>query len=157
MRTLLSVVVALMLVAAGCGSDDAGPLSDAATSAAAGTCLAGDPNCQDLGGDAVALPLPDSIDLADPVGPIAINFGGFFYSDGETSQLCDSLAESFPPQCGTSVVEIEGELDLVLAHVAESFGNPDEARVQTEQGIWWTDEWININGLLENGKLVLVP
>ena len=157
MRTMLAAVVALVLVAAGCGSDDAGPSSDPASSGAAGTCLPGDPNCQDLGGDAVAVPLPGSIDLVDPEGPIAINFGGFFYSDGETSQLCDSLAESFPPQCGNSIIEIEGELDLVLPHVAEAFGNPDEARVQTDQGIWWTDEWINIGGLLEDGKLVLIP
>lgn len=152
----LLALLALLLVAAGCSSDDSATPGDA-SSVDAATCLAGDPNCEDLGGDAAAPSLPDSIDVFDPDGPISISFGGFFYSDGETSRLCDSLAESFPPQCGSTIVEIEGSLELALEHVAESFGNPDDARIKTDQGIWWTDEWVNISGLLENEKLTLVP
>ena len=150
----LGIVAFVAFVAAGCGSDDPAPLGDATTSAA-GSCLVGDPDCDDTGGDIAAPPLADSIEVDDPDGPIAISFGGFFYADGETSRLCGALAESFPPQCASSIIEIVGSLELVLEHVAEAFGNPDDARINTDQGIWWTDEWVNISGLLEDGKLVV--
>lgn len=149
MRRSILLFIALAFVLASCGSDDAG------TSNAAGTCLAGDPNCDDVGGDDVAPPLPDAIDLSDPEGPITIISGGFFFSDGETARLCGALAESFPPQCAETIIEILGPLDVVLEHVAESFGNPDDADIKEEQGIRWTDEWVNISGLLENGSLVI--
>ena len=153
MRSLLGLMVVLLL-ALGCGSDD-DPAPASAGGGAAGTCLPGDPNCVDVGNDAPTQPLPDSIPLDDSEGPLPINFGGFFYSDGETSRLCDSLAESFPPQCGTTIQVIEAPFEVVLEHVAESFGNPDDARISTEQGIWWTDEWINLDGWLDQNRFVL--
>lgn len=146
MSRLLLTLLVVVVIAGSCGSDDD---SD---SGAASTCLPGDPNCEDVGGDNVAQLIPDGIDLVEE-GPISINFGGFFHSDGELTQLCSSLAESFPPQCGVSIIEIVGPLDVILEHVAESFGDPDTAPIRTEQGITWTDEWANVPGILEAGKL----
>lgn len=149
MRRCAVLLILMGLAASACGSDDA-PVADDSSA----TCLAGDPNCEDTGGDIIVEPPPDSIPVLDE-GPITISFGGFFLGTDASLRLCDSLAESFPPQCGATVIEIEGTLDVVLEHVAESFGNPDDARINTEQGVYWTDEWINISGLLEDGKLVV--
>jgi hypothetical protein len=149
----------LATVALSCGSDaddSTRPLAD--DGAATGTCLEGDPNCSDLAGAGAAAPLPDAISLGDPNdpnAPILINFGGFFYSTGEVSQLCAALAESFPPQCASSVIVIDAPLDVALAHVAESFGNPDDAKINIDQGIYWTEVWVNLSGVLENNQLVL--
>jgi hypothetical protein len=153
MHRLIIALAAVAIVAASCGSDSATAPTEAG--AAAQTCLAGDADCQDLGAQNEAPPLPDSIELGDPEGPIVISFGGLFYADGESIRLCDSLAESFPPQCGTTIIEIVGSLDMALEQVSESFGNPDDARIMSDQDIWWTDEWVTISGVLEGGKLVI--
>ena len=158
MKRVIATAILLFLLATGCGgSDDAGDL--AATGGLASTsCLAGDPDCADgaIGGDAAEL--PDVISLSDPNdpnAPLQVNFGGFFYSDGTISQLCSALAESFPPQCASVVIDIEAPLDLVLEYVAESFGNPEDAKINIDQGIYWTDDWINLSGTLQANRLVL--
>ena len=153
-------LVLLGLLAVACGGSDAPTTDLAAVSGvapASGTCLAGDPNCADGADGGAAGPLPDAIAIGEPgeEGPAQINFGGFFYSDGETSQLCSSLAESFPPQCGAVVIELIAPLETVLEHVAESFGSPEDARVNIDSGVYWTDEWINLSGILEGDSLVL--
>ena len=149
MRRFVLALVIVALAAGACGSDDDQTgASDATTS-----CPVDDPNCGD-DVSAVAPPIDGSIALPDE-GPISISFGCFFYAQGEQAQLCDSLAESFPPQCGNSIIELEAPFEVVLDHVRESFGDPDQARLNTEQDVWWTDEWINLSGILENGKLLL--
>lgn len=155
MRHFVVGALLVALLAAGCGGSDDGtrPLNQDPGA----TCLAGDPNCADDGtGGAAELPSAVALgDPNDPDAPLAITFGGFFYSDGQVVQLCSSLAESFPPQCGSLVIDIEAPLDLALEYVAESFGNPDDARINIDQGIYWTDNWVNLSGTLQANRLVL--
>ena len=161
MKRLVAMAILLCLFAFGCGgSDDAGDES-ATSGVASGSCLVGDPDCADGtdagdAGDTIELPNVVSLtDPDDPNAPLQVNFGGFFYSDGTISQLCSALAESFPPQCGSVVIDIEAPLDLVLEYVAESFGNPEDAKINIDQGIYWTDDWINLSGTLQANRLVL--
>lgn len=154
MKRLAAGFVLVLLFAAGCGSDES-PRSVPLNDGAAGTCLAGDPNCADGADAGAAGGLPDAVSVGSDEGPLELSFGGFFYSDGNRSQLCSSLAESFPPQCGSLVIDLSAPLDVVLDHVAESFGNPDDAKINIDQGIYWTDDWINLSGTLENNRLVL--
>ena len=154
----MAAVVVFGLLAVSCGGSD--PADDLASSDgdATGTCQAGDPDCADGAGGGAAAPLPSAIalnDPDDPESPLQVSFGGFFYSDGEVSQLCSALAESFPPQCGSVVIDIEAPLDVVLEHVAEAFGNPEDAKINIDQGIYWTDNWINLSGILAANRLVL--
>lgn len=159
MLRALAGLVFFALVAVSCGGSDANTLPVVnADDLAAGSCLAGDPNCADGADAGNAGPLPGAIavgDADDPEAPVEIGFGGFFYSDGERSQLCSSLAESFPPQCGSLVIDIEAPLETVLEHVAESFGNPEDAKINIDQGIYWTDDWVNLSGTLQANRLVL--
>lgn len=157
MKRLTAAVFLLGLLAISCGGSDDGGEDLAAVSGPAQTCLVGDTECLDGADGGAAAPLPGAIALTDPDGdtPLQISFGGFLYSDGETSQLCSALAESFPPQCGSVVIDIEAPIEIVLEHVAESFGNPEDAKINIEQGIYWTEDWINLSGTLQANRLVL--
>lgn len=149
------LAIALAIMAVGCGGADDGGEGGAG---AATTCLIGDTECLD-GGDAGQAPaLPDAVALGDPTDPNApqqVPFGGFFFSDGTTSRLCGSMLESFPPQCGDTVIEIDAPLETALDAVAESFGNPEDAKINIDQGIYWTDDWVNLTGTLNANRLVL--
>lgn len=156
MLRILAGTLFVALVAVSCGGSDTGELVSDAGSASA-TCLATDPDCDD-DGLVAAGPLPSAIALGspdDPNAPALISFGGFFYSDGQTTQLCSALAESFPPQCGSVVIDIEADLETALDHVRESFGNPDDAKINNEDGIYWTDDWVQLAGSLQANRLVL--
>ncbi len=156
MTRALAGVLFFALVAVSCGGSDGNTLPTVSNGdLAAGSCLVGDTNCADGG---AAEPLPAVIALGDPenpTGPISISYGGFFFSDGIVSRLCSDLAESFPPQCGSVVTEISAPLDAVLEAVAESFGNPDDAKININQGIYWTDDWVNISGFLNGNTFFL--
>lgn len=157
MRRRITAIAVSALIVAGCGgSDDAGDALDIDESAV--DCEAGDAECAEDAGTADEVELPSAVALTDPNdpdAPLLITFGGFFYSDGERSQLCSSMLESLPPQCGTVVIEIEAPLDVVLGHVADSFANPGDARVNIDQGVYWTDNWVNLSGTLQANRLVL--
>lgn len=163
MKRLMIAVLVLGLFATSCGSDAEDAVSDdlATTSGVApatGTCLAGDPDCADGADGGEAPPLPSVVTLGDPLDPdtpLQISYGGFFFSDGTTSQLCSALAESFPPQCASPVVELAASLETVLEHVAESFGNPEDAKINIDQGTYWTDDWVLLSGVLEGNRLLL--
>lgn len=159
MTRSLAGLLMLALVAASCGGDSGNTLPTVNNGdLAAESCLVGDPNCADGADGGAAEPLPSAIALVNPdnpEGPTSISYGGFFYSDGTTSLLCSELAESLPPQCGTVVTEISAPLEIVLDAVAESFGNPDDAKISIDQGIYWTDEWVNISGFLEGNTFVV--
>ena len=162
MKRIVATAILFSLLAISCGgSDDVGTSGDlAATSGlSAGSCLVGDPECADGADAGAAGELPEAIVLGDPNDPDApqlISFGGFFYSDGTDSQLCSALAESSPPQCASLVIDIEApDLDVILEHVAEAFGSPEDANVNIDQGIYWTDDWINLTGALQANRLVL--
>jgi len=152
MKRSVAFAIAFCLFAVGCGGDDPAATTDDALQ----TCLADDPNCgldTDLGAES-----PDVVTLMDPDDPgsqMVVDFRGFFFSDGTSSKLCSALAESLPPQCAEVVVDIAAPLDVVLEHVAESFGNPEDAKINIEQGVYWTDDWVNLSGTMQSNFLVL--
>lgn len=165
MKQTLTALVVLALLATACasgtadnGMTDNGAPDDPAPGAA-GACLAGDPDCQDT-----LVPLPDEEpiefdpDTGDPIvrglavsqvletqidGGFAIR--GYFYDDGTGPRLCESLAESFPPQCAGPAIQ----LDLN--------GNQPPEGVSSEQGISWTDTEVEIIGQVVDGAFVADP
>ena len=156
MKRYLVGLILMGLLAVSCGGSGDTSENLAAVSGPASTCLADDPDCADGADGGAAGQLPDSVSIGgDDGGPLQISFGGFFYSDGEVSQLCSALAESFPPQCGAVVIDLQAPLETVLEHVAESFGDPETASINVDSGVYWTDEWINLSGTLEADRLVL--
>ena len=137
------------------GTDDAPP-------PAAGACLAGAEDCDDIpGNEAPALPADEAPDPdidaddqpivvtdmsvadaleTDAVGIIAVR--GFVIADAEGIRLCEALAESLPPQCGGASIGLT-TLDTV---------DPDS--ITEAQGVQWTDELTTIIGQLVDGELV---
>ena len=75
-------------------------------------------------------------------GIIAVS--GFLIMDEEGARLCELIAESMPPQCGSPSVVLEG-FDASLEET------------NTQQGITWSDFPIIIFGELVNGVLVVDP
>lgn len=160
---LAGLLAVFALVAAACGgSGDS--TSELPTNPAAGACLAGDPDCNDIpGNDAPALepgdtPLGDPVigapilgggltvaDLIDaaPDGPLAVV--GFLVQDADGARLCDGLAESLPPQCAGASVELSDISSI----------DPDELR--TEQGVVWTDFPVTVLGELAGGVFTVTP
>lgn len=163
----LALLAAVTLAVAACATPDAGdaaadlPLnSDPGSSGQiAGTCLEGEPECNDTPGD-----LPPPGDIADePITPspalvdggltisealatdaegiIAVQ-GFLLVADG-TSLLCDALAESYPPQCGGASIEITG--------YEEALGAP----ITSAQGVSWTEEHVTFLGEIVDGTFVV--
>ena len=156
--TWITAVFAAVFLAAACGSDQ--PAQDQVLGISVDaldadtTCLATDPDCDTAASSGEEL--PNAVGIADPdEDGVGIAFGGFLYSDGAISLLCSALIESDPPQCSATIIELNAPIDVVLEHVADSFGTSTDAKINTEQGVFWTDEWINLSGVLENNRLVL--
>ena len=81
--------------------------------------------------EAAGLPLaPAGGDDTD--GPILVE-GFLVVRDGEV-RLCESLAESFPPQCGGIAVVVEG-LDITSVE-----------DLQSEGDVLWTENMVQIGG-----------
>ena len=137
MKTLFLVaILALALVAAGCGGGEpspaaAEPVPPAATS---GTPSSGAPIPG--GGLTVNEALASTLD-----GPLMV--AGFLVATGDEARLCSALAESFPPQCGGSSLLVEG-LDLATVE-----------GLQTEGDVSWTDERFSVLGDVANGVLTV--
>lgn len=161
----IALLAALTLALTACGTPDAGDLpmnpDPNDSGQAAGACLEGEPECNDTPGD-----LPPPGDIADePLAPSpALVDGGLTVSealatDAEgtiavqgfvivadgTSLLCDSLAESFPPQCGGDSIEITG------------FEQALEAPITSAQGVSWTEERVAFLGEIVDGTFVVDP
>ena len=148
MRKLVVLIAALTLTAAACGGgeDDAAglPVNDGdETPIAAGACLEGEPDCNDIPGDEPTdLPPPNDAVVGgglvvdggltvsdalqtDATGVIAVQ--GFVVAVADEVRLCEALAESFPPQCGGPSLLLDS-LDTI---------DPDE--LKTEGDVTWTD------------------
>ena len=163
---LLSAVLAAVLAACGGDASDnelpADP-GDDSTPAAAGACLADEPDCNDIGvpADGGELPLPaddgevvtdgmaaEPLTVSEAVvfdtdGVIAVQ--GFLFDDGSGPVLCEVLAESFPPQCGGASVAVSGHEEAV------------DVPFVTEQGVTWTDQPLVLFGEYVDGTLVVDP
>ena len=85
----------------------------------------------------------------DATGVIAVK--GFVFDDGSGMRLCETLAESFPPQCGGPSIAVEG---LALADVQE-YATDEEPVLNTEQGVSWTDQHVTLLGELVGDVLTI--
>jgi hypothetical protein len=170
-RTLLLFSI-IALVAVACGSDS--PAADDqqvqgldTSSPAAGACLAGDPDCQDLGplpsGDDPLLPgEPAGDPVGGPVTPLdggGLSVGdvvrndidggfaiqGFYFDDGRGPRLCDALAESYPPQCGGDVIPFDNTAGI------------DLGPLQNANGVTWSDGFVVVVGEVVDGVFVATP
>ena len=164
---LLFAAIALLVAACGGSDDDAAaalPINDNTDAAPAldAACLVGEPECNDTpGGEPTDLPPPgDDVVVSDGMavdggltisealetdatGIIAVK--GFVVAVGDQVQLCEALAESFPPQCGGPSIQLDG-LDQI---------DPDE--LKTEGDVSWTDLTVTVFGELSDGMLVATP
>jgi hypothetical protein len=91
MKTLaLSALAALTLALAGCGSDSSGGGADAGS---------------DAGSAGIGMSVQEAL-LVELDAPTLVS--GYLIEDGGTLKLCESLAESEPPQCGEPSLTVEG-------------------------------------------------
>jgi hypothetical protein len=95
MRSLMKTFVlfalaALALALAGCGSDSSGGGSDAGS---------------DAGTAGIGMSVQEAV-LVELDAPTLV--AGYLVEDGGTLKLCESLAESEPPQCGEPSLVVEG-------------------------------------------------
>lgn len=157
MRLMATLAAALLVLAACGGTDDTGALPtnpDAVDGAGdlGATCLAGEPDCADDpsnpdGGQ--ALPPPDlgDVTIADlldggPGFPVTVH--GFVVAEGTDFQLCELLAESFPPQCGGLSIPIGGVEQVQVGEFA------------SEGAVSWIDAPVSLYGEVVDGVFVLV-
>jgi hypothetical protein len=130
---------------------------------AAGACVVDEPECNDTGvlpDDANPLPPPSDATMSggmvanggltvsealvsDVGGVIAVQ--GFLFDDGSGPRLCETLAESFPPQCGGASLPVSGHEEAVNIPMLE------------EQGVTWTDQTLVLFGEVVGGTLVVDP
>jgi len=137
------------------GGDAALPPADRDTPTAAGACLEGEPDCQDMGGPATpAIPLPDG--TSAPTGPFTVDqvatarpidgtvaVEGFLLIDADgTAHLCSALAESYPPQCGGSRLAVDGDVDGL-------------GELSSAGGVMWSDAPILVTGTWDGDTFTL--
>lgn len=167
-RQRLMLCAVLVAVLAACGGDttdeqlpiDSDPGSQPP---AAGACLVGEPDCNDTGvtGDGGELPLPPDdgevvtggmvvepltvpqVRVSDLGGVIAVQ--GFLFDDGSGPVLCETLAESFPPQCGGASLPVSGYEEAI------------DVPIMSEQGVTWTDQTVVLLGEYVDATLVVDP
>ena len=121
---LVAALVGLLLVAAACDDAAAADPTAAPPSSAVGP------------GISIAEALSSTLDE-----PLLVN--GFLVVQGDEAELCEALAESFPPQCGGESLSLEG-LDL------DAFEG-----LSSEQNTTWSEEPIQLLGEVEDGVLTI--
>jgi hypothetical protein len=144
---LLLLIVSLPLVLSACvqqvtNDEDPTPPITAATQ---------DPDPDSLtpqGGDTTSgglvvdggLSIPEAIAYT---GNEIIAVQGFILRAGETTALCELLAESYPPQCGGESLAIanpEATDDMVLTEA---------------EGVKWSEDYVTVFGRLTDGVLTI--
>ncbi|MCP4966996.1 MAG: hypothetical protein GY926_17410 [bacterium] len=157
MKKLLLLIATLVLLATACGGGDdnaaALPANDGAEPAIDTTCLADEPECDDIpGGEPQDLPAPGDVepmvavpvaDAVDMVGNVSVT--GFMVDVDGVIRLCEALAESFPPQCGGASITITSSEQI----------DPDD--LQNEGSLTWTDKGVTVFGEMVDGTLVVTP
>ena len=146
----LSVLGALALVVAACGTSEEGAVPPGAASGdrpVAGACLEDEPVCQDTftdSGEPTGNPSPGV-----PVGTVVatqIDGGfaieGFYFADEAGERICEALAESFPPQCGGPSIAFDNT------------AGADLGVLSVEQGVTWSDQPILVTGQVVDGVFV---
>ena len=125
--TAIVAVVALVLMATGCGgSDDSDGDGDGANP-----------------GQTTESTAPMSVAEASnqPNGTTVV-VTGFLIEDSGVLAISDSIAESYPPQSGGPRLEVEG-IDLATV-----------PGVNEEGPVRWLDQPVEITGTIEDGRIV---
>ena len=119
------MLILLALAVAACTGVDSGSTEPDA----ADTCLAEAPDCDDnFPSDLPATEPERGVSVTDATaGPIdgAFELRGFFVADDAGARMCETLLESFPPQCGGASIPV-GDFDVDLP-------------LSSEAGVTWTD------------------
>ena len=167
-RRLAVLLAALMMIAAACSSADSDdpaqvPVNDQpdANPIATGACIIDEPNCDDTAVTEEPQVLPGDNSDAVSSGGMTVDGGlsvsealaggvsgvlavqGFIVDDGNGAKLCESLAESFPAQCGGASMPVSG----YEAAVTAPFIN--------EQNVTWTDTTVSLFGEIVDGTFVV--
>ena len=88
------------------------------------------------------LAVDDALTRGPDDGIIAVK--GFYYRDDTGTFLCSVLAESFPPQCGGAMLEVDGLVDETIT-----------VEISEAQGVRWTDETVSLFGTVTDGRLTV--
>ena len=119
---LLAVVTVASVAVAACGDED------------------GDLDSGPVSGVGPGISIGQAI-TSNLTGPLLIN--GLLHVQNGQVRLCETLAESFPPQCGGRSLVVTG-LDLTTMDGLSSGGS-----------VTWSDQPVQVLGLVE-GELLLV-
>jgi hypothetical protein len=96
------LLAGLAIVAAGCGTTAAPPTGSVPPASATGSTPAVETPAP------VAITTPAVIADQAPLDGKPIAVTGFFTTDGARHLVCDAVLESYPPQCGGSVIVVNG-------------------------------------------------
>lgn len=137
MKRLAVGLVILGIAGAACTeSDSSAPEPDVADA-----CLAGAPDCEDTMASDLPAEQPErGVSVGDATAqPIdgAFELRGFLFADDGGARLCETLIESFPPQCGGASLPV-GDFDV---------GVP----LSSEAGVSWTDQVVYLEGEIIGG------
>ena len=137
MKRPSALLLAIALVVAACTSSESVSTEPSADDA----CLVGAPDCEDSASSDLPPTEPErGVSVADATAqPIdgAFELRGFFFADGSGARMCETLLESFPPQCGGASIPVgDFEVDLPLS---------------SEAGVSWTDQVVYLEGEIIGG------
>lgn len=137
MKFLAVVLVILGIAATACAEAD----SSASEPDVADACLPGAPDCEDTVASDLPAEEPErGVSVGDATAqPIdgAFELRGYFVADDGGARLCETLIESFPPQCGGASLPV-GDFDVGV-------------RLSSEAGVSWTDQVVYLEGEIIGG------
>ena len=129
----LVLLTAAALVIAACGTAAGSDSTDAPD-------ITHQPNAVSAVGPGISIEEALASDIDQPV---LVN--GFIYIDADGNTVLTSMfAESLPPIPGGEILPIEG-LD------------PTEYELSESQGVRWTDQFVQVLGVVDDGTLVVSP
>jgi hypothetical protein len=137
-----------LLTACGADSPDDSATDAAAGGGAASACLEGAEDCDDIptgtggpqsGADG-SVPVGEAV-AAGIQGPFLMS--GYYVADADGAQLCEALAESFPPQCGGTSIRLDP---------ADA---PAGATTTSEGEVTWSEEPISVEGQIDGDVFVV--